>query len=59
MDQKLEALDAAERSRRWRAGITTRLDEIRSELERLIATLEAERIAALDRLGERQSGRRQ
>ena len=51
----------AERSRRHRIGVAAQLREIRAELRRLAAAVEAERIALLDRLGEheRRQGRSQ
>ena len=51
----------AKRARHHRAGVAARLDEIRAELRRLAATIEAERAAILDCLAEaeRQQGRRQ
>jgi hypothetical protein len=44
--------DQAERSRRWRAGVALRLDEIRRELEQLGAQIDAKLIALTDRLAE-------
>jgi hypothetical protein len=53
--------DQAERSRRWRAGVALRLDEIRRELEQLGAQIDAKLIALTDRLAEPElrAGRRQ
>jgi hypothetical protein len=55
------AIDQAERSRRWRAGVASRLDEIHSELETLGAEINQRLAALTDRLAEpdRQAGKRQ
>jgi hypothetical protein len=53
--------DAAERSRRWRAGVALRLDEIRRELEQLGVQIDEKLTALTDRLAEpdRRAGRGQ
>jgi hypothetical protein len=55
------AADQAERSRRWRAGVALRLDEIRAELEQLGVTIDERLTALTDRLAEpdRRAGREQ
>lgn len=48
------------RSQRWRAGIATRLDEIKAELERLSSEITTQMAVLTERLAEeRQAGREQ
>ena len=55
------AADQAERSRRWRAGVASRLEEIRAELEALGARIEQQMAVMTDQLAEpsRRDGRAQ
>jgi hypothetical protein len=61
MTMDADALNQRERSRRWRAGVALRLDEIRRELEQLGVQIDVKLTALTDRLAEpeRRAGRRQ
>jgi hypothetical protein len=61
MAQKPVTQDQTDRSRRWRVGITTRLDAIKSELEQLGSEITVQLATLTDRLAEqeRQAGREQ
>jgi hypothetical protein len=61
MDRKPVVHDQTSRSRRWRAGIATRLDEIKAELREIQVGIEQQLAALTDRLveQERQVGREQ
>jgi hypothetical protein len=54
MQQESKATSQAECSRRWRAGVAAKLDQIRAKLARLAAVVEAERRGALQRPVERE-----
>jgi hypothetical protein len=59
MDRKPVVQDQAQRSRRWRGGVTARLDEIKFELQQLGEQIEARLAVMTAKLAQPEQERRQ
>ena len=53
------AVNQAERSKRWRVGVTARLDEIKTELQQLGEQIDARLAVLTDKLVQPERERRQ